>query len=97
MTALVVPVAVEEEEAGGRLVTRAKWAISRLRPVQGRVPRRPMPMVGMVAATMRVSGGRGMVGGSEVGGSVIVGVGESGGGDCVEGRGMGCWKMGDCN
>jgi hypothetical protein len=38
-------------------VTRAKYAISRLRPVQGRLPLRPMPIC-WVAATMRVSSGR---------------------------------------
>jgi hypothetical protein len=35
-------------------VTRAKYAISRFRPVQGRVPLRPMPM-SRVAARTRVS------------------------------------------
>ena len=35
-------------------MTRAKYAISRFRPVQGRVPLRPMPM-SRVAASTRVS------------------------------------------
>jgi hypothetical protein len=36
------------------LVTRAKYAISFFRPVQGRVPPRPMPIL-FVAATIRVN------------------------------------------
>ena len=53
---------VEEREkkirtvAGRRLVTLAKYAISLLRPVQGSVPPRPIPML-RVAATMSVSSG----------------------------------------
>lgn len=42
---------------GGRFVMRAKKARSAFRGGQGRVPRRPMPRVGVVA-TMRVRGGR---------------------------------------
>jgi hypothetical protein len=41
-------------EAGIRFVTRAKYAISFLNPVQGSSPARPMPMF-RVAATIRVS------------------------------------------
>lgn len=37
-------------------MTRAKYCISRLRPFQGMVPWKPMPML-RVAATMRVSSG----------------------------------------
>lgn len=43
-------------------MTRAKKARSDFRGGQGRVPRRPMPRVGVVA-TMRASGGRGRRGG----------------------------------
>ena len=50
--------ATEGGGSGGRFVTRAKNARSDFRGGQGRVPRRPMPRVGVVA-TMRVSGGRG--------------------------------------
>ncbi len=48
-----------------RFVTRAKYAISFLRPVQGNVPAFPMPML-EVAATIRVSSCGSMVGVSEV-------------------------------
>ncbi len=37
-----------------RLVTRAKYAISFLSPVQGSVPPRPIPIL-LVAATIKVS------------------------------------------
>jgi hypothetical protein len=48
-----------------RFVTRAKYAISFLRPVQGNVPAFPMPILD-VAATIRVSSCGSMVGVSEV-------------------------------
>lgn len=68
---------IEEVCGGGaRLVTRAKKARSVFRGGQGRVPRRPMPRVGLVA-TMRVSGGRGR-GGMGVEVEVEVEVGEGG-------------------
>lgn len=44
------------DEVGTRVVTRAKYCISFLRPFQGMVPWKPMPML-RVAATMRVSSG----------------------------------------
>ena len=46
---------------GALFVTRAKYAISFFKPVQGSVPRSPMPILD-VAATMRVRSGRGMAG-----------------------------------
>lgn len=48
------------DEVGTRVVTRAKYCISFLRPFQGMVPWKPMPML-RVAATMRVSSGVAMV------------------------------------
>lgn len=56
---------------GGRFVIRAKKARSAFRGGQGRVPRRPMPRVGVVA-TMRVRGGRGGIDAGSVGGVMIV-------------------------
>jgi hypothetical protein len=46
-------------------VTRAKYAISFLKPVHGRVPARPMPIL-FVAATMRVRSRGPMLGSSSL-------------------------------
>jgi len=62
---------VEGRRGGGRFVMRAKKARSAFRGGQGRVPRRPMPRVGVVA-TMRVRGGRGGIDAGSVGGVMIV-------------------------
>jgi len=53
-------------------VMRAKKARSAFRGGQGRVPRRPMPRVGVVA-TMRVRGGRSGIDGEGGGEGVMVG------------------------
>ena len=67
--AAVAAAAAAGGEGGGRFVTRAKKRRSAFSGGQGKVPRRPMPRVGVVA-TMRVRGGRGR--GGIVGGEVMV-------------------------
>jgi len=61
---------------GARLVTRAKYAISFFRPVQGSVPLSPMPKMPFfaVAATIMVSSGRGIAGSS--GDAVVIVAGD---------------------